>query len=140
MRVNFSSKTISPCVRNAARPLLVVAVDVAEDNGIGEGKQRSEGDVEVRREVGGGRRRNVNVGDMEFISGEGDFDDEGFGGAVVDWRSDLGEVDGVVDECDESPATTNSVLPNGSEAWEGRKTRALTKLCLLDASNEDIVP
>lgn len=58
-------------------------IDVAKDDGVDEGKQRSRRSVEIRREVGGLRRQNVDVGDVELVS-EGDMDNKNLRGAVID--------------------------------------------------------
>ena len=68
------------------------------------------------------------------------MDDEDFGGAVVDWRVVLGEVDGVVDEREKAPTTTNSILSDGSIAGEGRETRAEFELSFLNTRHEDVFP
>ena len=59
---------------------------------------------------------------MKLVSGEAYFDDEDLGGAVVDWRDDLREGDGVMDESEETPTTTNSVKSDGRKAGkDGRR-------------------
>ena len=115
-----------------------MTVDVSKDDGVGEGEERSEGEVEVWRDVDRGRWRDVDIGDVELLSGNGDSDDENFRDAVVDWRGDVDVGDGVMDEGDETPAPSNSVLSDGGEAREAREARIRSQLRLLYACHEDI--
>ena len=74
------------------------------------------------------------------MTGDGDFDDDGFRYGVVDRRRDLREAEGVVNECEEAPTTaTRTILPKNCVARELWQARVISKFCLLDASDNDIV-
>lgn len=85
--------------------------------------------MEVWREVDGGRRRDVNVGDFDV--GVGDFggDEEHFGSPVVDARLKLVELDGVVDEGEKATAaTTGTIEPDNGEIGKRRSFRGWRQL------------
>ena len=71
--------------------------------------------------------------------GDVDLDENNFGDVVVDRRWKLLELDGVVDESDETPTTAHAILPDDCIAGEGRKTRVCPQFRFLDARNEYIM-
>ena len=93
--------------------------------------------MESRRRGGGWR--DVDICNLELSVGDVDFDDEDLGDVVVDWRRKLLELDGVVDESDETPTTAHAILPDDCIAGEGRKTRVCPQFRFLDARNEYIM-
>ena len=81
----------------------------------------------------GGSRRNVDICNSKMSVGDVDLDDENLRDVVVDWRRKLQELDGVVDESDETTTTPRAILPDNRIAGERRKARVNSQFRFLDA-------
>ena len=136
--VKFRRKKVSTVVGRPQRPLLIVAIEVTQDDGVGGEERRNRSIVALRAGSGG---RNVDVGDVEINTGDVSVDDDGFDDAVVDWRGGFREAKGVMNEGKQAAAAAAAltISPDNGEIGKGGQTRAISQLGLLDARDDNIV-
>ena len=72
------------------------------------------------------------------MTGDIDFDDDGFGDANVEGRQYLRELERVMDEREQT-TTTHPTKSDNCEAWELKLARVDSEFRFLDTSNDNIV-
>ena len=87
--VKFRCKTISASIRGPLGPFLFVAVQISQDDGVGD-EERRNGRSKPRWSRRGWRY--VDVCDLEVLAGDINVDDDGFRVTVVDGRGFLREL------------------------------------------------